>query len=88
MSGIGTLEDLLNKLAAKPKDIELTFTRSARNIAGVETMTRRPPISRTVMMLDLGTMARRWRHRRRSIWDTCNTREKNYTAAIEQLAQI
>jgi len=25
MSGIGTLDDLLNKLAAKPKDIELTY---------------------------------------------------------------
>jgi TolA-binding protein len=80
MSGIGTLEDLLNKLAAKPKDIELTY-EIGQKYRWRGDYDKAATYFQEVMMLDLGN-AKKMGAQAAFNLGHMQYKKKNYTAAV------
>jgi TolA-binding protein len=80
MSGIGTLEDLANKLAAKPKDIELTY-EIGQKYRWRGDYDKAAAYFQEVMMLDLGN-GKKMAAQAAFNLGHMQYKKKDYTAAI------
>jgi TolA-binding protein len=80
MSGIGTLEDLLNKLARKPKDIELTY-EIGQKYRWRGDYDKAATYFQEVMMLDLGN-GKKMAAQAAFNLGHMQYKKKNYTTAI------